>query len=629
MVQVNYFTLTNFRGAKDIKLEISGKTSNKVVTLIGLNESGKTTILEGLSLFPISHRAAASVFKTLPAAALESSMIPIHKTGVFTGDIRVLCQFTLSDFDRAEITRIVKEAGYDLDTSAPINSINVSKSFSFSEGDYVPEKFSSAWGGVDLYARKNKRSAYKKAEPNAPFKGDKESLWNVVVDHLRTKLPHVVYFPNFIVEIPRKIYISEFTAETVTNSYYRRIIESAMLHSSEELSLKAHVLERIEKYKSNYKGDNWISALMNSDEKDKIDAVFTRLSGILTDVVLGSWGKVFNRPTTAVRLDVRWHVDPGNEQPFVEVKISDGRSSYHLHQRSLGFRWFFSFLLFTQFGRNRSRPNIFLFDEPAANLHARAQAELLSSFEKLADAGDLIIYSTHSHHMIRPEWLSGAYIVENEAIDYDEEANGVLGAPKDTSIKVTPYRRFVGENGSRVSYYQPVLERLQYIQPRLDEATAQLLVEGPTDFYALSYVLKRSEWAGRFTVIPGTGSGTLDSLISLALGRANNFLVLLDDDGAGRSASARYREKFYLGSSNVQTLGELDVRFTGAELETFLSGDTLLMVRAKYGNAKKASIGHYLAEICALNEEGALDSQTVRNYLEIIDLVGPKISLGD
>jgi predicted ATP-dependent endonuclease of OLD family len=274
-------------------------------------------------------------------------------------------------------------------------------------------------------------------------------------------------------------------------------------------------------------------------------------------------------------------------------------------------------LLFTRFGRDRSRKNIFLFDEPAANLHAKAQAELLSSFGKLAQGGDVVIYSTHSHHMIEPRWLSSAYIVANDAIDYDQVDSGGI-ATKDTNIHVTSYRQFVGENGSRVSYFQPVLDRLNYYEGALSPSGTQILVEGISDFYALSYAARRLGVHSDVTIVPGTGSGSLSTLISLALARGASFFVLLDDDTAGRKAAIRYRELFYLTNAQVGTIGDLLPDREGAELESLVSPDTLEMVRAAFGNAKKQSVGQYLAEACRLDTPDAMSEGTLEAYGDLI-----------
>jgi predicted ATPase len=623
VVKLDSLTLKNFRAATDVKINISGKTDNRIITMIGLNESGKTTILEGLSLFPSSDKAAASIFQKIDPEVLAASLVPVHRTGVFTGRVRISATFSTEQSDLDEIAVLVKSAGMELDESRPIKTFTVSKEYEFKEGDYVKSSFGSTWGGIDVFVRRKKTEEFKKSElPKIGSKLREKSLWVKVSNALEAHLPNVVYFPNFVVNIPQKIYISKFAGEKPENSYYRRVIEHILDDSG--LSLQTHVLDRISKFKKGAKGKVWISELGASDERDKIDAIFSRLSAIITQEVLGGWSKVFKRPISSTRIDVRWAVDPENEEPFVEIKVSDGRSSFHLRQRSLGFRWFFSFLLFTRFGRDIKRTNLFLFDEPAANLHAKAQGELLSSFQKLADAGDHVIYSTHSHHMINPDWLSGAYIVENEAIDYeDDERSGT----KDNNIKVTPYRRFVGQNGSRVSYFQPVLERLQYVEPSIASIGPQILMEGASDFYAFSYAIKRSDRAGKVQIVPGTGSGSLDTMIQIALSRGVQFLVILDDDEAGRKARERYQRLFYLSEKEVVTLSDLDASLSGKRLEDLLSKETRAKVVTAFGNSEKKSIGNYLAEICAKNTDKGLSEQTQKKLNAIIEEASKRLGL--
>ncbi len=64
---------------------------------------------------------------------------------------------------------------------------------------------------------------------------------------------------------------------------------------------------------------------------------------------------------------------------YAKFQIRDRTRRFNVNDRSLGFRWFFAFMLFTQFrvARSGSRPLLFLFDEPASNLHAAAQQKLI------------------------------------------------------------------------------------------------------------------------------------------------------------------------------------------------------------------------------------------------------------
>ena len=109
------------------------------------------------------------------------------------------------------------------------------------------------------------------------------------------------------------------------------------------------------------------------------------------------------------------------------------------------------------------RPLVFLLDEPASNLHSSAQAQLLKSFETLMTSSQ-IVYTTHSHHLINLRWLDGSYVVANAAIK-DTTPDSIIEAaasPSVTDISISSYRRFVNEHPSKVSYFQPVLDLLQY-----------------------------------------------------------------------------------------------------------------------------------------------------------------------
>ena len=58
----------------------------------------------------------------------------------------------------------------------------------------------------------------------------------------------------------------------------------------------------------------------------------------------------------------------------------------------------------------------------------------------------------------------------------------------------------------------------------------QLMVEGPSDFYAFSYASKQLKKPVNFSIVPGGGAGSLDPMIEIALSRGFPFVVLLDDD---------------------------------------------------------------------------------------------------
>ncbi len=74
-MKIKEFNIRNFKGIKDESIEISGD----VITLIGLNESGKTTILEALSNYLNRDKNTTELVNTVYKTASLQDIIPISK----------------------------------------------------------------------------------------------------------------------------------------------------------------------------------------------------------------------------------------------------------------------------------------------------------------------------------------------------------------------------------------------------------------------------------------------------------------------------------------------------------------------------------------------------------------------
>jgi predicted ATP-dependent endonuclease of OLD family len=199
--------------------------------------------------------------------------------------------------------------------------------------------------------------------------------------------------------------------------------------------------------------------------------------------------------------------------------------------------------------------------------------------------------------MINPLWLSGAYIIENKAIDYDKEAD--LN-DRQTNISANPYRTFVSQFPERVSYYQPVLERLGYVNPKVMPVKPVVITEGISDFHTFSAICKDELEKAKFEFVPGLGAGTSGPLISFLVASGKPFVVLLDDDRTGRKEAESYRAKWFLSEDTVFTIAALDAAFKNKKLETLLSQDTHKVICDYFSKsadtASKKEIGIYFAE---------------------------------
>lgn len=466
MPHISKFFLKNFKGIEQVEFDLTYRADCPVMTFIGLNESGKTTILEGISHFVSGDRSVSGLFDGPHAKASGAGLIPIHKKAAFTGVVEIGAIVHLGESDIKAVADLGKKQRLEVDAAGLSQPFSVKKIFRFE--DSVLKNTNSIWG-LEIKTRTQKRSSFRLyVRPPETSK----DLWLAAANLIESRLPQISYFPTFLVDMPTRIYLREHEGEKAVNRHYRLVFQDILDSMGEGLSLEKHVCNRIEDSRDAGLPSNWLAAFFGGPTKAPIDSVFQKISNAVTREVLGSWQRVFQRAISAKGIFVEWNIDTErDDMPYASFFVTDGESRYAISERSLGFRWFFSFLLFTAFRQAKQRKTIFVFDEPAANLHAKAQAELLTSFSKIASDGNRVIYSTHSHHMINPRWLSGAYIVENTALDYDVgDSFGLTTKP--TDIKATSYREFVSSYPLRSSYFQPVIEKLEYVTPEIGKRPA-------------------------------------------------------------------------------------------------------------------------------------------------------------
>lgn len=88
---------------------------------------------------------------------------------------------------------------------------------------------------------------------------------------------------------------------------------------------------------------------------------------------------MFEYWTTNKNLDIEFNVEHVNERILnIRVRNNNYRVSLPLGNRSKGFLWFFSFLIwFSKIQGDKNKKYILLLDEPGLSLHASAQDDLL------------------------------------------------------------------------------------------------------------------------------------------------------------------------------------------------------------------------------------------------------------
>ena len=539
------FVIRNFKGIRQLELRLDTNPVARAVALVGLNESGKTTILDALDYLQLGIEGS----DPLELLELErddpNELIPIAERLNFNDTITIAVTVQLDEADNQMLRQHLLDTHNVRVASFP-GSFEVTDTYSFE--DSVFRQRTALWrlGIQGMVGRAR--------TPKSLYTHHKDVCASTV-RFIRGQMPSILYFPNFLFDFPQYIYLEEQNSsdDDKRGRFYRNLVQEMLRVVDPSLTIERHIVNR-----------------MHSEtqaDKNALEQLLLRISRQVTNDVFDSWNSIFQR-TQSSKAVVKAGKDE-NGLCYLEMSIDDSDGIYHISERSLGFRWFFVFSLITRYtGKSGDKPgSVFLFDEPASNLHASAQSELLKGLEKLSTTAT-IIYTTHSHHLINPKWLENTYIVKNKGFDFSTDIEEFTA--KKTDITIEKYRAFAAKNPDQTRYFQPILDVLDYRPSELEMVPDLIMVEGKNDYYTLRYVnevILDNAVEGLY-ISPGGGAGSLSPIIRLYLGWARNFAVLLDSDVAGVREKKRYSNEFgRVVEGRLHTLGDLCLELKGKALE--------------------------------------------------------------
>ncbi len=582
----------NFKGIEKINLSLESSPRNNVFTLVGINESGKTTILEAMNSFEYNEEKQLSTISNAIIPTPEE-IIPVKDRTNFNGSIKIITTLLLEESDKVELKEFL-ENNCNFILCENVDEIKIEQLYNYKNSKY--EGTTQKWDLKLIGKPKGSRSK-KLAELG-------EEEWKKAVDMLKTKMPKLLYFPSALFDLPDKIYLDPIPENDYKNRFYSLVVQDVLDSLGGSLNIKEHLIDRI---KSEDKND-----------RDNLKQVCLLMGRKLSQVILEEWSMVLTNKAKGISVEI----DKDQIGVFIEFKIEGDDGYFHLSERSQGFRWFFVFLLLTQFRgyrKNEDKHIIFLFDEPAANLSQKAQKQLIKNLETISDKCT-IIYTTHSQHLINPNWLEGAYIVTNDAYDGGEEDYEA----KNTNIRLYRYRQFVDQYPQRVSYFQPILDVLEYVPNELDMCNNAIIVEGKTDYYVLNYffkvILKRED----LHLIPGMSCNNADTLISLYNGWGKNFIVFLDSDDAGKTSKKRYEDQFgAIVEGKIITLNDIDSSWKKKNMESILDNKIKLFIeKSCFPDKQKYTKNLYnkaIQELLMCNKEINIPNDVKKSFEKIYD----------
>lgn len=538
-----------------------------ITILVGMNESGKTSILEAIAKsnyfqddekfkfnkthdYPRKEKKALDKSGNNPDAIVCTFEIPDNLIVDIENDLgkKVLLS--------SEITRVVKYDNssnwYNIKTDYSQFIKNKTKELGINS-DAINNKLLKVKSAIDLeniiseYKDPDYLGKLKSFEPY--FKDEWEWRENLIGEYigrvyLSPNLPKFLYYDEYY-SLPSRISIEELQNDSL---------------DEEELKTAKALFDL---------ADINVKELISANDFENYKAELEATEATITEVLFKYW-------QTNKNLDIVFDIDkieknhPQQGTRIVEhvldirVKNNRSRVSLPLKNRSKGFNWFFSFLVwFKKIQEDTSSNYILLLDEPGLNLHASAQNDLLRFIEDLSKNYQ-IIYTSHSPFMIPSSKLQRVRTVV-------ETKDGAIIS--DSIQEKDPNTLF------------PLQAALGYdIAQNLFISEKNLLVEGVSDLIyiqTLSSILeseKRQGLRNDITIVPTGGLDKVSTFISLMRGSKLKVVCLLDTmaDQRGKAKLDDLIKHRIINQNRIRFFHEYLDGYTYADIEDLFDKEDYL-----------------------------------------------------
>ena len=519
MVTLTKATIHKYKCIEDTQ---SFDVEPDITVLVGMNESGKTSILEALAKvnyfeddeffkFSLTHDYPRKQKKSIDKSGEDPEAIVLefeidaelkNKIVLDVGISPTSSKFTITkkytngknvgiNWFQKDAFISAKVKSLKITTKAIIDGLGKIGTTAFPDFDSFVKSLSDDVSQEELMAVKTLKKYYSNISNgwvHTPIDG------YVYATYLSPNLPKFMYYDDYYM-LPSRVKLNSIEGSTSTEP--------------SEKTAKA-LLEL---------ADIDVSKVMQSSSFEDFIAELEATQAIISDELFKYWSTNKNLEIL-FQIDKVEKTDNRNNTHIVEhvldIRVKNKRNgvSLSLGNRSKGFNWFFSFLVwFKKIQESKDTTYILLLDEPGLNLHAKAQNDLLRFLTDLSDNYQ-IIYTTHSPFMIESSKL-------NQVRTVVEEVGG------------TRITESVQEKDPNTLF--PLQAALGYdLAQNLFVSPKNLIVEGIADLVYLniiSGILQENNRNGLktdITIVPVGGADKVATFVSLLRGNELDMVCLLD-----------------------------------------------------------------------------------------------------
>ena len=532
-MQYNKFIIKNYRAIKG-PLEINLK--NKIVPLVGINECGKTTILQAIFAFDMANddlNKSKHIQNIGNLYALEDDTCEIKAIiSIRKEELISIINELIKENENTRIRNDGKKEGLDSNTEEWKKLDNLNQYCMRQNEIYnnliqiLEDKVTEDCIEIEIIRRltENDGNTY-----SMIFKlFNKIDDFNYIITELSekivTQLPPILYSDDFNDRPDGEVEITESGNTTEWERIYYRVFNNALK-----------------------KQDFSIYSLLDEDSRRR-KSTLSDVSRYLSNNLTEAWSRFSNeKRKITISFDLEERIEKEERKRFLQINIVENVNGqeriFGISDRSKGFIWYYNFIMKIQFNpkQNINGNTIFLLDEPGSYLHETAQNELCKKLVEISKDEGVVIYCTHSPQLLNPSYipLSTINIVSKTK-------------SKVNCVPISSYKT----RSTQTTAFQPIYEALQIPEFKMIDNDKKIVAgEGIYDKYVIEMFCDLPKDVITF------GSANAKSLrdnIQYFIAFSIKYMAIWDNDPEGNCHCKNAKNEFGdIESKNFFTLPNL------------------------------------------------------------------------
>jgi len=570
------FSIENYRAIKE---KITINLASRIIPLVGVNECGKTTILQAIFCFD---HVNDDEYKGQHLSNTQN----LYDT-VSEGDCIISATI---ECNQEEIVTCIQEAL--LKKTKPLKSEqNNAEDSGIQFMQYfieTPIKMTS----LTIFRNISDEKRY-----SCPLFDEIPAVDNdLICKEIIRKMPYILYNDDFNDRPKSNISLSE-----ETGSGWHGIFERVFNSTKKEYTLKS---------------------IAEEDERRR-KSILADVERFLSTTLTEAWSK-FSPDNNQISIGLQVNREDKQLSIFIKDQHKGMSSRYFdVTDRSKGFIWYYNFIMKIRFNPKQTgntSETIFLLDEPGSYLHETLQKALCEKIRDISRKEGIVVYCTHSPKLLLPSIIptNSIYIVDKRKNNCIRIAS--VGIKNDTISK-------------RNTAMQPIYEALmlpEYETVAIDEKI--LCVEGIYDKYCIEAFCNLPE---SVRIFPSASASTLLNNISYFIAYHIAYFALWDNDKEGRRVFGQ--AKNYFGPTEAEHFSLLPALTDSRniKMEKMIADEDYPILRKALNlpdDAKYESLIHNLYFLDAKKRKTILQKisdKTKSNFSALQKLICSKLSIAN